>query len=144
MLDGIEEKAKMLLDDILDECGNASPLYVYMYDMYVDIQQYARIQNKKNIVYVDSNAEEELRKEIEHKDRTIMMLERRYRRSFDPAEWTMRVPNRDEFAKYHDFNYWGSMQEQAYQDFVGARMSAIAKEICEKEQSKHKEKECKE
>ena len=39
VLDGIEEKAKMLLDDILEECGNASPLYVYMYDLYVDIYQ---------------------------------------------------------------------------------------------------------
>ena len=48
MLDGIEEKAVQLLEDIQEILGEQSPVYVHAYDLYVDIFEYRRcIEEKK-------------------------------------------------------------------------------------------------
>ena len=47
MLDGIEEKAVQLLEDIQEILGEQSPVYVHAYDLYVDIFEYRRAEENK-------------------------------------------------------------------------------------------------
>lgn len=51
MLDSVEEKACMLVNDVERFVGVSSPLYVHMYDLYVDIVQLndatKKVQNEK-------------------------------------------------------------------------------------------------